>query len=149
MALAAFLNRPGLSRENRRLAMAIAAKAVERRNELFQGYFWRALEALAEMGALARVERDGERLHGKEAIMLPYDRRYGPSPQFMMAQICRAKLRSVVVSAGQEGITLPPEWLVEYRKEQYAAITVLAQASDSDLRHAADAALKDLNGSSE
>ena len=57
MALAAFLNRPAVGPDDRKLAMAIAAKAVDRRDPLFKGYFWRALEALGEMGALVRVER--------------------------------------------------------------------------------------------
>lgn len=143
MALASFLNRPGTAKEDQQLIMAIAAKAFKQNNE--RGSCQRILEALAEMGALTRVERHGKHLQAVDVIMLPYDQGY---PEFMMAEICRAKLRSFVVSAKQENITLRLEWLANYRKEQYAAIAVLAQALDTNLRNAADAASKELNSSS-
>ncbi len=144
MALATFANRPHVSPEDRQAIQTIAAKAVERGNELFQGYFGRGLEALAEMGALVRVERQGERLVAKTAIELPYDRRYGQTPHFMLAEICRAKEKSLTVAAKQDGIILTPDWLAAYHQEQLAAIAALVHSTDPELRNAAINALKEL-----
>jgi len=142
-ALAAFLNRPDVPPQDRRTALAIAARAVQRRDVLFQGYFYRAIEALGEMGALVRVERRGQRLSAEETIALPYDRPYGPSPssRYMIAEIYRARLRSVAVSAERQGIALPPDWLARYAKGQRDAIGAL---TDTALGPTARAALKEL-----
>ena len=146
VALAAFLERPDVSQEHRRVAMAIAAKAAERRDELFQGYFNQALEVLGETGALVRVERHGKRLVAVEKIALPYRRRYCPPPvsRYMMAEIYRAKLRSLAVAARQEGIAVPPVWLAEYATRQRDAIGALTESANIALGHSARAALRGL-----
>lgn len=158
-ALAGFLNRDGVSEDNRRLAFTIAAKAVERRDALFQGYFPRGLEALGEMGALVRVENRDGRLAAVDAIPIPYDQKYGSlsntlsrkvsrppasNARYMITEIYRAKLRSVEVAARQDKIPLPPEWLAAYAKGQRAAISALMQSPEPDLRRAAETALKDI-----
>lgn len=149
MALAAFLKRPEVKPEDRKLLMAIAAKAVERCDILFQGYPGRAAEALGEMGALVRVEQRAGHIAAVETLAMPYDRRYGCQPgYYCIAAIYQARVRSVAVAANQDGITLPSGWLADYEKEQQAAIAALAQGPDGDLRRVASLALEQLNVSS-
>jgi hypothetical protein len=152
MAVAAFVNRSGPGPNDRKLALAIAARAFERRDVLFQGYVWRELEALGEMGALVRVELRRGQPVAVNTLAVPYDQRYGPQPRYLVVEIYRAKLRSVAVAARQEGIPLPPGWLVEYEKAERAVIAGLARgpaepnspSAYADLQRAAGAALKEL-----
>jgi len=85
-------------------------------------------------------------------LAVPYDQLGGRHPRYMVVEIYRAKLRSVVVAARQEGIPLPPAWLAEYEKAERAAITGLARgpaephgpSAAADRQRAAVAALKEL-----
>ncbi|MEI6150172.1 MAG: HEAT repeat domain-containing protein, partial [bacterium] len=152
MALASLVNRPDAAPADFKVAMEIAAKAVERRDALFQGYFWRALEALGEMGAIVRVDSRDGRLSAKDVIALPYHGTYGPVPRYMMAEICRAKVRSIAVAAQQERIPLPEGWLAAYARAQQTEIAGTARGpaepnappAHGDLQRAAEAALKAL-----
>jgi hypothetical protein len=152
LALAAFVNRPGARPNDRQLALAIAARAFERRDALFQGYVGRGLEVLGEIGALVRVERRAGQPVAVDTLTVPYDQRYGPQPRYLVAEIYRAKLRSVAAAARQEGIPLPPGWLAEYEKAERAVIVGLARGpaepngppADADRQRAAAAALKEL-----
>ena len=150
LAVAAFVNRPGAEPNDRQLALAIAAKAFERRDVLFQGYVGRGLEALGEIGALVRVERRNGHPVAVDTLAVPYDQPNGHHPRF--AEIYRAKLRSVAVAARQEGILLPPSWLADYEKAERAVIAGLARGPaepngppvNEDRQRAAAVALKEL-----
>jgi hypothetical protein len=70
----------------------------------------------------------------------------------MMAEICRAKVRSIAVAAQQERIPLPEGWLAAYARAQQTEIAGYARGpaepngppAHGDLQRAAEAALKAL-----
>ncbi|HUU58892.1 MAG TPA: hypothetical protein VMZ50_05065 [Phycisphaerae bacterium] len=104
--------------------------------------FRNGFEALGEMGALLRVRRKEGRIERHEPIALSYDTKYGSRSYYMMREIYSARLRSVTVSAKQEGIDLPPAWLAEFRKSEIAAIQAAGDSGPEDARKHANSALK-------
>lgn len=145
LAVAASSNQPTANAETRKLAQTIAGVAFERRDVLFSGYFWRLVEALGEMGALVRVEQHNGQITAVETLAVPYDQRYTPQKQYQILPIYRAKLRSVVISAQQAGITLTPAWLAQYEAQQRAILTTLSKLpDDTATAQNAQAALREL-----
>jgi hypothetical protein len=145
LAVAAGSNRPTADAATRKLAQTIAVVAFERRDPLFSGYFGRLVEALGEMGALVRVEQHNGQITTIETLAVSYQQRYTPQKQYQILPIYRAKLRSVVISAQQAGITLTPAWLAEYEKQQRAILTNISNFGDpADLVYNASEALREL-----
>ncbi|MEI7766723.1 MAG: HEAT repeat domain-containing protein [Phycisphaerae bacterium] len=145
LAVAASSNRPTADAASRKLAQTIAAVAFERRDVLFSGYFGRLVEALGEMGALVRVEQQNGQITAVETLAVGYGERYTPQKQYQILPIYHAKLRSVVISAQQAGITLTPAWLAQYQQQQRAILTTLSKLpDDAATAQNAQAALREL-----
>jgi hypothetical protein len=128
MALAGFLGHKRYTKQEWDAAMSIARVAYERREEIFQSYFSRMFEALGEMGALCRVEKTADGITLRKLVATSYNATHGRLQWMPMAELYYARIRSAQVSAEQEGITLPPQWLEEFVESERSIIERFAAA---------------------
>ena len=144
-ALAEFMRHPRCTVQNRKAALRVARAAFERRDALFRSYSGYLLDPFAEMGALHRVKTQGDTLHVEEFIAVPYDMKWGrPNLGLVMGRLCKARLRSVLVSAEQQGIDLPETWLMKYEGRQGAILSKLAESGERATAESAKYALRKL-----
>ncbi len=144
-ALAEFMRHPRCTVQNRKAALSVARAAFERRDALFRSYSGYLLDPFGEMGALHRVKKEGDILHVEEFIAVPYDMKWGrPNPGLVMGHLCKARLRSVLVSAKQQGIDLPETWLMKYEGRQGAILSKFAESGERATAESAKYALRKL-----
>ena len=144
-ALAEFMRHPRCTVQNRKAALSIARAAFKRRDALFRSYSEYLLDPFGEIGALHRVKKEGDTLHVEEFIAVPYDMKWGrPHPGLAMGHICKARLRSVIVSAEQQGIDLPETWLMKYEGRQAAILSKFAESGERATAESAKYALREL-----
>jgi hypothetical protein len=112
--------------EERQAILDMAVKTFTRRNKLLGDYCAQGFEAIGDMGGVVRVRMNDGRPEIYELIPLVYTEKYGINPLFAMDSILKAKMNSLVASAAQDNITLPPKFVAEYKETQFAMLRGLA-----------------------
>lgn len=125
-ALGDFLASGKATEKERQAVFYMAAKTFERRQKLLGDWCAQGFVALGNMGGVVRVQVKDGKLELYDVVPLSYTEKYGLNPMFIMDSVLKAKVNSLVASAKQDKITLPPGFVDQYKQSQLAILNRLA-----------------------